>query len=459
MNTKMGETFSRTSYRYDQLENWNRPIRVIRLLTLYPSSNERSTLKCSLAQHLLSSEPAYEALSYTWGDPADICPAPVDLEGYPTHISTNLDAALRVLRYVEHPRVLWIDALCINQEDVSEKEKQVAMMGTIFEMAQHAVIWLGSESEDSVLAMKTISELNSVEDFEAIEESAWTALENLFSRPWFSRIWVLQEFKRGQNLFFQCGYACFNWDKIGEVLQEMFDGAQQLDTRHIKLLGDIGKAVSMASTRVHLPLRAELLDRMDAARYLATILRTYGIREATEAHDKIYGLLGLSNAFVFADLTPPGIHYDQPVEDVYTDWARFLINTGGALDLLYVTQRMEHDPALPSWAPDWRKPRQDFLLTLDTFADVFSYAKPITSAFDIRPHFTSHGKVLLVKGYILATLDPSIELVCPVSPTYIAAKLQNTPQKELLFACLLRGCKIKNATRKFVLSNLMCYRC
>jgi hypothetical protein len=455
----MGGAFSRRSYRYDQLENWNRPIRVIRLLTLYPSSHERSPLKCSLAQHLLSSEPTYEALSYTWGDPADICRTPIDLEGYPTHISTNLEAALRVLRYVDHPRILWIDALCINQKDVSEKEKQVGMMGTIFERAQNVVVWLGSESEDSNLAMTTISKLNNVADLETIEEPTWTALEHLFSRPWFTRIWVLQEFKRGRKLFFQCGYACFNWDKIGEVLKGFFDGDQQLDTRHIRLLGDIGKAVSMASTRVDLPLRAELLDRKDAARYLATILRTYGIREATEARDKIYGLLGLSNAFTFADLSSPGIHYDQPVEDVYTDWSRFLIDTGGALDLLYVTQRMGHDPKLPSWAPDWRKPRQDFLLTLDTFADVFSYAKPITTTFDVRPHFTTGGKVLLVKGYILATLDPSIEVIRPASPTYIAAKLQNTPQKALLFACLSKGCRIKDATRKFVLSNFIYYKC
>jgi hypothetical protein len=440
------------SYRYEPLEDWDRPIR---LLTLFPSSNEETTIKCSVTQHSLDSNPSYEALSYTWGDPCDICPIPIDFNGYATPISTNLEAALRVLRYIEHPRVLWIDALCINQNDVSEKEKQVAMMGTIFERAQNVVVWLGPESEDSDLAVTTISKIHSVADLEAIEEPAWTALENLFSRSWFYRVWVLQEFKRGQNLFFKCGHVGFNWDNMREVLQEMFDGEQPFDTRHIKLLGEIGKAVSMASIRLHLPLDAVLLDNKFAAIHLTTILRTYAIREATKAHDKIYGLLGLSNSFTFADLNPPGIHYGRPVEEVYTDWARFLIKTGGALDLLYITQRMEHGSALPSWAPDWRKPRQDFLLTLDTFECVFGYQDPTTDAFDATPHFTADGKVLLVKGYILKTLDAGIEFVGAASPTFIASKLKDTSQKDLLLACLLRGCKIKNATGESVHSKLI----
>jgi hypothetical protein len=448
----MGDTSSRASYRYNQLKNWDLPIR---LLTLYPSSSEGSTIKCSLVQHSLDSKPAYEALSYTWGHPDDICSIPIDLEGHPASIMTNLEAALRVLRYVDHPRVLWIDALCINQSDGPEKEKQVAMMGTIFERAQNVVIWLGPESEDSNLAMTTISNLRSVADLETItiEQPAWIAWENLFSRPWFSRIWVLQEFKRGKNLLFQCGYACFNWDEIGKVLQEMFDGERLLCDKghHVKLLGDVGKVVSMISTRIYLPLDASLLDGRDAARHLTTILRTYGILGSSVAHDKIYGLLGLSDAFTLLNLNSPGIHYDQPVEEVYTDWARFLIQKQGDLGLLYITQRMEHDPALPSWAPDWRKPRQDFPLTLDTFQDVFKFAMPITTGFDITPRFTSRGNILLVSGYILATLDPSIELLNAESATYIAAKLKTTSQKNLLLVCLLRGCKIKNATRKIVL--------
>jgi hypothetical protein len=334
------------------------------------------------------------------------------------------------------------------------------MMGTIFEQARNVVIWLGSQSKDSDLAMGTISKLKIVVGLETIDEPAWNALENLFSRPWFSRIWVLQEFKRGKNLVFQCGDACFNWDRIPEILEKMWDGKKPIcgTGHHVKLLGEIGTAVSMTSTRIYLPLNASFLDTKDAARHLATILRVYGIRKSAVAHDKIYGLLGLSDAFAFPNLNPPGIRYDQQIEEVYTDWARFLIKTQGDLGLLYATHRMEHDSALPSWAPDWRKPRQDFLLTLDIFMDAFRYTSPITNSFDTTPHFSAHGKVLLVKGYILATLDPRFHLAGSASPEYIALKLRNTSKKDLLVACLLRGCKIKNATGKFVPSNLIMLR-
>ena len=133
----------------------------------------------------------------------------------------------------------------------------------------------------------------------------------------------------------------------------------------------------MISTRVNLPPGASLLDGGGAARHLTTILRTYGIRGSSVAHDKIYGLLGLSDAFAYPDLNPPGIHYDQRVEEVYTDWARFLIKPQGDLGLLYVTQRMEHSSELPSWAPDWRTPRQDFFLRWIPLRTSLSYASQL----------------------------------------------------------------------------------
>ncbi|KAH6691099.1 heterokaryon incompatibility protein-domain-containing protein, partial [Leptodontidium sp. MPI-SDFR-AT-0119] len=181
----MGQTFSRTGDQCLPLEKQDRHIR---LLTLYPSPDENAPIKCSVQPHSLNWNPAYEALSYTWGDPSDICPISINFNGRPRHISTNPEAALRALRYYEFPRVLRIDALCINQDDDAEKSRQVAMMGYIFESARTVVIWLGPKSEDSDFAMSIIAGLHGVFDFDGISEEGWTALENLFSRAWFKRI-------------------------------------------------------------------------------------------------------------------------------------------------------------------------------------------------------------------------------------------------------------------------------
>src|SRR5690242_6167766 len=85
----MGQTLSWTAYKYEPLEIQDRHVR---LLTLYPSENESAPIKCSTAPHSLNWNPSYEALSYTWGGPKDICPSPINFNGHRTYISTNLEA-------------------------------------------------------------------------------------------------------------------------------------------------------------------------------------------------------------------------------------------------------------------------------------------------------------------------------------------------------------------------------
>jgi Heterokaryon incompatibility protein (HET) len=439
----MGQAFSRTGgYQYPTLEE----DRHIRLLTLYPSVDENACIKCSVAPHSLNWNPSYEALSYTWGDPGDVCPVPIDFNGYPRNISTNLGAALRALRYYEHPRILWIDALCINQEDDSEKSRQVAIMGSIFESARNVVIWLGPRSDDSDFAMSTISSLHGIADFDHIGEEGWKALENLFSRAWFKRIWVVQEFKRGREIFFQCGKKSFNWDDAGLALKEFWSPGHSVDQKYIRLLGEIGKVVSMASTRVDLPTNGSV-ESEEAAKYLVRMLRVYGGCQATKPHDKIYGLLGLSNIFSFSGHNPPAINYSISVENVYIDWAHFLIKTQKSLDLLYITQRMEHDPALPSWVPNWRTARHDLSLTLDVFCSSFAYNGPKGESYDTSLNIDHARKILSVKGFVITTLSRSCMFFDP-DPKFISTKLSSQPQKTLLHSCLMMGCKIQNAPGK-----------
>lgn len=439
----MGQKLSHTAAPFTPLEIQDRHIR---LLTLFPSSDESATIECSVAPHSLNWNPAYEALSYTWGDPGDICASPIYISGQPTYISTNLEAALHALRYHDHIRVLWIDALCIDQKNASEKCQQIAMMGTIYEAARNVVVWLGTQSHNSDLAMATIANLNSITDLEHVTEEAWGALEDLFSRPWFSRIWVLQEFKRGHNPYFQCGRATFNWDRTGESLRELWISDHWMGSKQIKLLGEIGKVVSMASTRLDVPVGSDI-DTQQAAQYLVRMLRVYGGRNATEAHDKIYGLLGLSDSFSFSSSNPPKIDYNRPVLDVYTDWARFLILTQNSLDLLYVSQRMHHDAKLPSWVPDWRISRHDLLLTLDVFRTSFNYKGLKPAEYNSAPRFeeTRSGNLLYVQGYIIATFTKSF-MFFPPDLKFIASKLSLQPQRDLLLACLMMGCKLKNAS-------------
>jgi hypothetical protein len=317
------------------------------------------------------------------------------------------------------------------------------MMGSLYEKADNVVIWLGSRSKDSDLAMSAISNLKSIFDFEHFNEETWNALENLFSRAWFRRVWVVQEFKRGRNPIFQCGHASFVWDRTGEILQEFWISDHHVDLKNLKLLGETGKIISMASTRIDISVDANT-DPQQAAQNLIRMLRVYCGYRATEAHDKIYGLLGLSNAFLFSNSEPPRIEYQRPVVDVYTDWARFLISTQNGLDILYAARRIPYESDLPSWVPDWRLSGYNLLLTLDVFKGLFRYTGPRLENYDTTPRFYS-GNLLVVKGNIITTFTRDY-VFSDVDHNFVAQKLDSQTPKALLFSYLMLGCKMKTAT-------------
>jgi hypothetical protein len=93
----------------------------------------------------------YEALSYVWGRPEKTCLISVQSgsQGYKLPITSNLEKALLQLRYSSLEQIIWIDAVCINQDDDREKERQIQIMYKIYSCARCVVVWLGEEAEDS----------------------------------------------------------------------------------------------------------------------------------------------------------------------------------------------------------------------------------------------------------------------------------------------------------------------
>lgn len=122
---------------YSPLEHSRAPIR---LLVLYPGAHE-AAIECDLQISSLEDKPGYEALSYTWGESTS--GGAVSIAGCLLSITDNLSSALRHLRYPERARLIWVDALCINQNDVEEKTKQVQIMGRIYTECAQCLIWLG----------------------------------------------------------------------------------------------------------------------------------------------------------------------------------------------------------------------------------------------------------------------------------------------------------------------------
>jgi hypothetical protein len=187
----------------------------IRLLYLELSDDHCAEIRCSTFTVNLLDKPAFKALSYVWGKPTITVPIIVNEQRY--HVTPNCNTALRRLREArESP--LWIDAICINQKDNAEKATQIPLMGDIYSQAEQVIVWLGySEAERAPddearekLAFGLLEDLanNNIFSESGDEvydkfleigmsgespEKRWSAFHDLFSHPWFTRLWVHQE--------------------------------------------------------------------------------------------------------------------------------------------------------------------------------------------------------------------------------------------------------------------------
>lgn len=191
--------------------------------------------------------PSYEALSYTWRSDYPDEYAIVQREDGKKEtallqIGGNPALALRSLRYKDTVRTLWVDSICINQRNTEERTQQVARMAAIYKSASRVVVWLGAASGDSELAMKTLYYLGQqvvyakdnwlltrpggVEGFWCegkcvlpYGDEVWTAIDNLLARPWFTRVWIIQEIQLARRgAVIQCGQEQVPWSHFRSAI-------------------------------------------------------------------------------------------------------------------------------------------------------------------------------------------------------------------------------------------------
>jgi hypothetical protein len=208
--------------------------RQFRRLVLHPAKERNDPLCGSLENVWFDEAPEYEALSYVWGSPTPS--AHMFLNEHRISVTPNLDCALRHLRKADSNRLLWVDALCINQEDMEEKVSQIKMMQAIYALALSVLIWLGPGTPQTESAMKAIEEF---------DKQAWQTYEfqvnfmEMMYRDWFTRIWVVQEFVLGwnpeENPKVGCGTVWVHWISFWSAWAFFNDGVKTIQTEHDRL--------------------------------------------------------------------------------------------------------------------------------------------------------------------------------------------------------------------------------
>jgi hypothetical protein len=336
--------------------------------------------------------PKYEALSYTWGsaEKTDIVYVQQDAAKGPTQyleIGQNLASALRHLRHSTTTRTMWIDAVCINQLDIAERNEQVKRMVDIYKLAYRVVVWLGEEADKSNLALSTmefvgkqleISKSNTrarspyaeePEWFRAAcklpyDDDTWRAWFELAKRPWFERLWIWQEIQLANSRsLVQCGHESILWSLFRRAVVCI---ASKKDIAHPQYREQFLFLRYFAYDRRRTPF----------SHMIAYIWR----RKCSDPRDKIYGVLGMAPPKFAHKIRP---EYSQSVSAVYKDVA---------LAHLQQVQRLETiqycNPATrlidgPSWVPDMSGPGPSVVVSYYQYASGFSRAHAVYRCPDI----------------------------------------------------------------------------
>ncbi|KAI0451780.1 heterokaryon incompatibility protein-domain-containing protein [Xylaria acuta] len=347
------------SFQYHPLPQGSK---VIRLLELQPG-REKETIRCRLQQYSLASKAIdYEPLSYCWGDTRRRLP--ILLDGQCMEVTRNLHAALLALRREESTRFLWADAVCINQNDVSEKGEQVQMIRQIYQRGSQTLAWLGKLPLEAQLAFRSIQgSVGASKISTSHTESQY--LENLralLELPYFTRVWVVQEIAVSPSVRIISGRDSISWDDLVNAIQMTITdkmGPRPYIDERFYYMRSFTRFASMSYTRSkfladgHLDLTLLLADHRNCA--------------ASDTRDKLYALLGLANeAKVVNELhISPDYREEHTAAEAFTDTAASILKVSGNLDLLSIPRISTSDPSelsLPTWVPDWSRPSISYAL-------------------------------------------------------------------------------------------------
>ncbi|KAI1463434.1 heterokaryon incompatibility protein-domain-containing protein [Daldinia caldariorum] len=338
----------------------------IRLVTIHPGDTTDS-VECTVENFPFvetRGSYSYEALSYVWGDATSS--TSISLNGASFQVTRNLENAIRALRLQDRKRIVWIDALCINQTNIQERNQEVRRMGKIYSQAEHVVVWLGPDTtiQGECVAGKTIDFLNLLADASPQDpEAAATAMikapnglysvqlvHKFFYQPWFNRVWILQEIVLAKTATIVYGDRQIGWDRLLGAI----DALRRLQLgqhTHIWRLSGAARAdsVRMCWLRVR-NARSEEKPSRSIHLELADLLWQTRFFGKSEPRDRLYGILGLLKFDVSSEKLLE-VDYKKPVADVFRDLAIFMFK-GGMLShaLCSVVDSMED---LPSWASTW----------------------------------------------------------------------------------------------------------
>jgi len=312
----------------------------------------------SLVSANLEDEIIYDCLSYTWG--TEHSGQVVFLDEMPVQIGTNLHHALRRLQFPDQPRLVWVDFLCINQHDIQEKVAQIQIMFQIYHAARGVVVDLGDEADGSHQLAECMDRIWDKAHGKPVslprkDDPVWESFRRFLQRPWFRRVWVVQEVYAARRLQMRCG----DWYMDGIA----FLGIMDLGfTYKLPFLSVLGEDIRPCQDGLTLALNCLIfLMHLLGGKFgicnqpvkewsVLELLETSRHHLSTDPRDRVFAFLNLCR-----EAKEPALQadYSEAVGEIYTRVAKFFAVRGQLSRLLCSAGLSRSTLGLPSWIPDW----------------------------------------------------------------------------------------------------------
>jgi hypothetical protein len=358
----------------------------------------------------------FMAISYTWGGSANV--REILVNGQPLMVTQNAEACLRVLQskqYVQNGWKFWIDAICINQNDIIERASLVKRMREIYTKAWTPIIWLGEQEGSSDEALDLITtlagEYSSPDGVSRLTDAlhrnaqhfgkgVWRALYELICRPYWRRLWIFQEAALGRSTTpILCGHRTLSWIHVARAFSLLIKTDEVINTYITNELRDAFIPFNIAIwANLYTANEIQSLQDIQLQGKRTNTYRLLNLSRlvfSTDPRDKVYGLLGLMDESLASLIEPD---YTDTVLNVYRSFTLTIIEATGSLDVIRHTAPAADSP-FPSWVPDWTVAPKTTALTLSET----SFATSGSSLASIQT--LTDSQLLSCKGFIIDRFD------------------------------------------------------
>lgn len=376
------------------------PLGHIRLLVL-DATTTTGEISRELVVRKLSPQLEYHALSYAWNGIAKSRQILINAEHIPVTESVH-NALLNLRSIVASSRrkgngdidnlPIWIDAVCINQDDTQERNEQVRQMERIYSIATKVLVYLGpvptgTRNELSFLmsATKELSRARLRNTTTLREMCMDWAIPQLRKRTWFDRVWVLQEVVVSKVAMVICGDYLCRFDELDKALGSIKFEPDRFSARN-KALYDLRNVIALFKRLNH------ARNMKDASKVMVELSNARRLH-CTDDHDHIFGLFGL---FPPGELPPEGIDYSLSVVEIYIFAAQYTINHSGfsPLSIEHAGDYPCKFAGLPSWVPDWSMPGSPRYYPWDMYS-----AGGHNNVQPTPDDFSDNGLTLTLRGF------------------------------------------------------------